>query len=142
MNTEVCRFVQVSGSTLQRRALLSRLLLYCAVIGSLPVCVAFGLHAILNASAGLKHPPVRAATLLDLRAESAREIKRILAKPLPPRDPLPTITATARRVPSTVTAAKNGLVKLPAGAREVFARFDFVPSSRSSAMAVDRHAAQ
>lgn len=73
-----------------RRVLLTTISL---VVGIALVCVGLGLTAVVRAASALSQQTQRERTLLDLRMDSSREIRQVLAKPLPQPEPLPPITA-------------------------------------------------
>jgi hypothetical protein len=85
-----------------------------------------------------------AKTYLDLRVESAREIKRALAKPIPRPEPLGPIQTRAANASGGAKALASGSWRhrLPAEARDAFASGNDAGSSWSSSgrtPSYDRH---
>ena len=120
------------------------LAVYFAAIGTLLTCAGVGIGQVVKASAGLSQQAgERDKTLVELRAESAREIRHALAKPLPRPEPLSPITARVAHVAgSVVVASRTDRQKLMDQARDAFAGVELSSSGvQSSAFAEpDRHA--
>ena len=75
----------------------SKLVLYIGVVGFALAGIAFGLTAAVKAATGTLQQTQRERTLLDVRMESAREIRQALAKPVPHPAPLPPVTTRVTR---------------------------------------------
>jgi hypothetical protein len=67
--------------------------IYASVFGVLALVVGYGFTKVTMASEEAARRSEQEKTLLNERIESAREIKRALARPVPPPEPLPPITA-------------------------------------------------
>jgi hypothetical protein len=79
---------------MQGRSSPSLLLLYVGVIAAALAVIALGLTTIVKASTAMSHASAREKTLLELQADSSRQIRQALATPIsiPPLAPI-----TARR---------------------------------------------
>jgi len=97
---------------------------------------------IVDASTGMARHSEREKSLLDERLATARNIKQVLAKPVPRPEPLAPITAKPEHAASKLAAApKPARPKLSAEARDAMASTDFSAPSRSPpADNYDRHA--
>jgi hypothetical protein len=142
--------------TASDRSFLSNYFLYVGVIGAALLSVALGLTDVTGIASGLtvvkkqdSGLPRREQTLLDIRIQNQREIRQALAKPLPPLEPLPRITA--RVIPTAGNAARSAIVpsqshpqKLMSEARSAFANIvsSFVNIQPSAYAEIDRHAAR
>jgi hypothetical protein len=122
---------------LKGRSLPSLLAIYFIIIGMPLACAAIGLALMVQASAGLPQQAEREKTLLDLRVESSREIRQALAKPIPPPEPLPPLTARAAQALGGALAAKPQR-KLGKEARDAFASSEWSAQSHST-VTHDRH---
>jgi hypothetical protein len=95
------------------------------VLGSFVGAALLVVIAVGLARALVDDPAGRAAkTKLDERIETAREIRKALATPIPPPEPLPPITAKPLRVPNA-KAVDGDASKTPAlsrSARDAMAR--------------------
>ena len=120
----------------RRRSVLALLAIYATIIGTLIAATSFSLIWMIDGSAAFSRAPDREKTVLDQRIESAREVRRALAKRIPPPAPLPPITAKLER-PVQTAAAKNP--RISTEARDAFASMN-TPSY--SYNAYDRHAPQ
>src|SRR4051794_12540607 len=69
------------------------ILIYASVFGVLALVAGYGFTKVTMASEEAARRSEQEKTLLNERIESAREIKRALARPVPPPEPLPPITA-------------------------------------------------
>src|SRR5215218_8060458 len=69
------------------------LLIYAGLFGILALIIGYGFTKVTMASEEATRRAQQEKTLLNERIESAREIRRALARPVPPPDPLPPITA-------------------------------------------------
>lgn len=98
--------------------------------------IASGLTVALQSEAEMPQP---GQTALDFKMQNLREVQQALAKPLPPTEPLPPITA--RKIHSTPRAANVDHRKSMAEARKAFAKIEPDDAEvRSSAYAEpDRH---
>jgi hypothetical protein len=121
------------------RALPTAVLTYFGVIGLLLVCALLGIAMVAKASTAMSQRTDRERTLLDLRLESALEIRRALAKPLPPVEPLPPITSKAIAATGETNTAKLTDEKLPRRGRNAFASGVFSGQHAPSALSFDRH---
>jgi hypothetical protein len=107
---------------MSRRSLPSTLALYL-----IAVLVPFGLATVgliwlVSGAEGLTTQPDRPKTLLDMRIETAREIRQALATPIPPPEPLGPITAKpANTMGGPSKMASSPRLKLSKEAREAFA---------------------
>ena len=130
---------------MSRRSLLSTFLLYMIAVivpGGLAVV---GLIWVISGVEGLTTQPDRPKTVLDMRIETAREIRQALATPIPPPEPLGPIQSKAT---STLGGAKKAAnapprLRLPAEARDAFAS-GLSPSyedrsARAPVRSYDRH---
>ena len=104
------------------------LLVYVSVLGILALVVGYGLTKVTMASDEAARRAEREKTVLKERLESAREIRRALARPVPPPDPLPPITAKPANPPDQPNLAASGVskekprkLKIPATARNAMA---------------------
>ena len=91
---------------------------------------------------GLPREPDGEKTLLNLRIESACEVRRALAKPIPPPAPLPPVTARLERPPQQ--PLRHERPRLLPEARDAFASMDLKlnVSMPPSVSAYDRHSPQ
>ena len=127
---------------MSRHSLLPMLSLY--LIAAIVPCglAGIGLVWLVSGAEGLTTQPDPSKTVLDARIETAREIRRVLATPIPPPEPLGPIQFKAASTlggAKKVVAAKR--VRLPQEARDAFAS-GLSPSyeDRSApARAFDRH---
>jgi hypothetical protein len=120
----------------------SKLVQYVGVVGFALAGIAFGLTAVVKAATGTAQQTQRERTLLDVRIESAREIRQALAKPIPHPTPLPPMTTRVTpAIGPTVAASKRDHAQLMDVARDAFANIEpvfFVPQPNAYA-ASDRH---
>lgn len=120
----------------------SKLIPYIGVVGFALAGIAFGLTAVMKAAPGTAPQTQRERTLLDVRVESAREIRRALAKPVPHPAPLPPVTTrVTRALGRTVVASYRHHPQLMDVARDAFANMEpisFVAQPNAYA-ASDRH---
>jgi len=120
----------------------SKLILYIGVVVLALAGIAFGLTAVVKAATGTLQQTQRERTLLDVRVESAREIRQALAKPVPHPAPLPPVTTRATRaLGRTVVASNRHHPQLMDVARDAFANMEpvsFVAQPNAYA-ASDRH---
>lgn len=123
------------------RGVLSLAAIYFMVIGTLLIGAALGLMKVVETSAGVAVYSEREKTQLDLRVESAREIREALAKPIPLPEPLPPMAAKFERATPTVAAVAPKRPTVLRQARAAFASMRLEQSSHS-AMAFDRHMPQ
>ena len=127
---------------MSRHSLLSTLALY--VIAAIVPCglATIVLIWLVSGVAGLVTEPDRLKTVLDTRIETAREIQRALATPIPPPEPLGPIQAKpAFTLGGAKKLAATPRLRLPAQARDAFAS-GLAPSyeDRSAPVrAYDRH---
>ena len=124
------------------RGIPSLLAIYFGIIGILVAGAGLGLTKIVDASTGMARHSEREKSLLDERLATARNIKQMLAKPVPRPEPLAPITAkpehAASKVAATPTPARS---KLSAEARDAMASTDVSAQVRSGpANNYDRHA--
>lgn len=119
-----------------------KLILYVGVVGFALAGIAFGLTAVVKAATGTAQQTQRERTLLDVRMESAREIRQALAKPIPHPTPLPPMTTrVTRAIGPTVAASNRDHAQLMDVARDAFANIEpvsFVAQPNAYA-ASDRH---
>jgi hypothetical protein len=122
------------------RGIPSLLAIYFGIVGILVAGAGFGLTKIVDASAGMARHSEREKSLLDERLATARNIKQMLAKPVPRPEPLAPITAKPEHAASKV-AVTPARPKLSAEARDAMASTDFPAQSRARpADNYDRHA--
>src|SRR5215218_4059330 len=81
------------------------LLIYAGLFGILALIIGYGFTKVTMASEEATRRAQQEKTLLNERVDSAREIRRALARPVAPPDPLPPITAKPAN--STVTPELN-----------------------------------
>src|SRR5437762_9649318 len=104
------------------RGIPSLLAIYFGIIGTLVAGAGLGLTKIVDASTGMARHSEREKSLLDERLATARNIKQVLAKPVPRPEPLAPITAKPEYAASKVAAApKPAPPKLSAEARDAMA---------------------
>jgi hypothetical protein len=102
-----------------------KLILYVAVVGFALASIASALTAVMNAAAGTAQQTQRERTLLDVRMDSAREIRQALARPVPRPAPLPPLpTRVTRAFGSTVAASIMHQSQLTDVARDAFATME------------------
>jgi hypothetical protein len=118
------------------------LTIYFGVIGTLAAGAGLGLMKVVDASSGMARHSERENSLLNERLATARNIKQVLAKPVPRPEPLAPITAKPEHAAAKVAAAaKPARPKLSAEARDAMASTDVSAPSRSPpAGNYDRHA--
>ena len=122
------------------RGIPSLLAIYFGIVGILVAGAGFGLTKIVDASAGMARHSEREKSLLDERLATARNIKQMLAKPVPRPEPLAPISAKPEHAASKV-AVTPARPKLSAEARDAMASTDFPAQSRTRpADNYDRHA--
>ena len=106
------------------------LLIYVSVLGILALIVGYGFTKVTVASEEATRRSEQEKTVLAERIESAREIRRALARPVPPPDPLPPVTAKLahqleepqQKLAATgTTKDKPRKLKIPAAARNAMA---------------------
>jgi hypothetical protein len=90
------------------------LLIYAGVLGVLALVVGYGFTKVTVASEEAARRSEQEKTVLAERIESAREIRRALARPVPPPDPLPPITAKPANSPVAAELRNSGKPKLAA----------------------------
>lgn len=122
------------------RSELTIVLMYVGIIAAAAGGIAFSLQMVVQASAGLSQITERDKTLLDLRIESAREIRQALNTPIRRPEPLPPITARVANA-EAAKAPRSGRVALTQEARDALASSDWSPSPSHSYPVVDRLAA-
>lgn len=106
----------------------STLFVYLAVVATLLGGIGAALMVVAK-SAVVTQQTAQDKSPLQVRLESAREIREALAKPVPAPQPLPPITAKLSKPLTKVAAAKPEPVKqsrpkVVTQAREVFASFE------------------
>ena len=123
---------------------LAALAVYGVVAFTLMGGIGLGVAAIAT-TAVVSSPSVQDKTALQLRIESAREVREALAKPVPAPAPLPPITAKLER-PVPKVAARPAPQRNPEyamrQARQAFASIDGPPpqpQSFFSFLGFDRH---
>ena len=120
----------------------SKLILYIGVVGFALASIAFGLTTVVKSTIGTLQQTQQERTLLDVRMESAREIRQALAKPVPHPEPLPPVTTRVTRALGPTVIASNGHhPQLMDVARDAFANMEPISLvAQPSAYAVsDRH---
>ena len=107
---------------MSRHSLLSTLALY-TIAAVVPCGLAVvGLVWLVSGAEGLTTQPDRAKTVLDMRIETAREIRRALATPIPPPEPLgPIQSKAASSLGGAKKVAAGPRLRLPPEARDAFA---------------------
>jgi hypothetical protein len=124
------------------RGIPSLLAIYFGIIGILVVGAGLGLTKIIDASTGMARHSEREKSLLDERLATARSIKQVLAKPVPPPEPLAPITDKPEHAaPKLAAAPKPAGSRLSVEARDAMASVDFSAQYQSRpAGNYDRHA--
>ena len=118
---------------------LSTFFLYVGIIIVATLCIAFSLDSVVRASASLVQVAQRDKTPLEIKIDSARQIRESLSKPQPTIEPLPPITAKLARAVTAAKAVSNQKPKtLSSEALNSFAAApEWSPAAHS---VVDRHA--
>lgn len=123
------------------RGLLSNIAIYMLAAFAPIVVAALVLTWLASGAEGLSSASERGKTILDLRVESVRDIRRALATPVPPPEPLGPIRTKAANAlggPKKI-AAERGRPRLGSGARDAFASGDMGSYSTGPAAPYDRH---
>jgi hypothetical protein len=117
-------------------------LVYLGVVAVAVLGIGTSMFVVVSASKGSSQAAVREKTLLDIRVEDAREIKRALAKSVD-IPPLPPITARPLRENTPILAqepAKPQRAKPSQAALNAMA-MQLQPERRTAVPAFDRHTA-
>jgi hypothetical protein len=112
----------------EARRTLSSVLVYASVVAVLFGGVICALAAMMAFAAGLDQHAERTKSPLELRIESAREVRTALSKPIPASQPLPPITAKLEKPVAKVAAARPASRRTAMRqARQLFANVDPSP---------------
>ena len=115
------------------------LLIYAGLFGILALIVGYGLTKVTVASEEATRRAQQEKTLISERIESAREIRRALARPVPPPDPLPPITAKLANSRVATEVTHFGKPKLAESGNSNPSRLKVPPAARN-AMAMETRA--
>ena len=125
---------------MQARSQSSVVLLYIGVIATALAVIAFGLSAVVKASAALSQAGARDKTMVEAQIESSRAIRRALATPVS-IPPLPPITARPARDIASIQANRRPALSPEAMNALAMDQIETSGSAAPSAPAPDRHTA-
>src|SRR5215203_3432688 len=111
------------------------LLIYAGLFGILALIVGYGVTRVTMASEEANRRAQQEKTLLNGRIESAREIRRALARPVPPPERLPPIAAKPANSPVAEELTNTGKPKLAVSAKSRPSKLK-ISSAAQNAMAM------
>lgn len=120
------------------RSSVSVMTVYVAVTVALICGTAIALTAVVASSIPTERS-AQSKTPFELQLESAREIRRTLARPIERPEPLPPITAKIARPAAKVAIARTDRPMQASQAVDVFASFDLPRQPSFNGMSFDRH---